>query len=528
MNQFILILITATIAGLGKCCSSDSDCPVDATCTGDQCVCSKGYLLSEDSSICLPYVTEYNGECTESTQCEWLGPNSECKYVCRCQTGYRWFGGNCIKYAGGLGQECSEDLDCFDGYSLQSLSCTDKKCVCAEGYYSRGETDCRKIALNVNDTCALDIDCQATNTVCHLGKCQEPSDKLWTERKEEDEEQETVFLSYSTSQNSCTKAEDCADVANSECYENTGTCICTRGYFFNEEGTECVPEVGVNANCQKDEDCLLKPGKCDTTTGVCYCRDYYFVEDGNRNCVKTMSQNNWNCLSKEWCYALGTYAFCSSNETCECSKVADLDEKNLLCVSTRKPDDDMCFTDTDCKYIKRGYCIDEKCTCKENYLLVKDQCLPVLGAPCDEEVTCGVEDSECRSNVCTCAENYIAQGNDKCYSLKDHLGDSCEIDIQCSEKINYAKCREGICDCDDEHVAHDICYEKKEFGAYCDNSVQCTVSLGENVVCRSRKCQCPTGETMKEGECSSGITIAGNIVVIVCMLVFKGVVSKFS
>jgi hypothetical protein len=92
-------------------------------------------------------VTEYNGECTESTQCEWLGPNSECKYVCRCQTGYRWFGGNCIKY-GGLGQECSEDLDCFDGYSLQSLSCTDKKCVCAEGYYSRGETDCRKIALS--------------------------------------------------------------------------------------------------------------------------------------------------------------------------------------------------------------------------------------------------------------------------------------------------------------------------------------------------------------------------------------------
>jgi hypothetical protein len=126
------------------------------------------------------------------------------------------------------------------------------------------------------------------------------------------------------------------------------------------------------------------------------------------------------------------------------------------------------------------------------------------------------------------------------------LGDSCEIDIQCSEKINYAKCREGICDCDDEHVAHDICYEKKgkyknrsrkkkdlkflvlEFGAYCDNSVQCTVSLGESIVCRSRKCQCPTGETMKEGECSSGITIAGNIVVIVCMLVFKGVVSKFS
>jgi hypothetical protein len=139
----------------------------------------------------------------------------------------------------------------------------------------------------VNDTCALDIDCQATNTVCHLGKCQEPSEKLWAERKEEDEEQETVFLSYSTSQKSCTKAEDCADVANSECYENTGTCICTRGYFFNEEGTECVPEVGVNANCQKDEDCLLKPGKCDTTTGVCYCRDYYFVEDGNKNCVKS-------------------------------------------------------------------------------------------------------------------------------------------------------------------------------------------------------------------------------------------------
>lgn len=43
-----------------------------------------------------------------------------------------------------------------------------------------------------------------------------------------------------------------------------------------------------------------------------------------------MTQTNWNCTSDEWCYALGTNAYCNSERRCECSANAELDE-NYVC-----------------------------------------------------------------------------------------------------------------------------------------------------------------------------------------------------
>lgn len=90
-------------------------------------------------------MTEYYGTCKENSQCEWLGENSECKNVCKCLEGFRWYQGECRKYVS-LGETCTDTMDCYDGYNLLALNCSSNICVCSDGYYLRDGIDCRKIA----------------------------------------------------------------------------------------------------------------------------------------------------------------------------------------------------------------------------------------------------------------------------------------------------------------------------------------------------------------------------------------------
>ncbi|KAJ3639773.1 hypothetical protein Zmor_003112 [Zophobas morio] len=502
VSNKVLLLITAVV-GLATFSLADSSCNGDDSCK-----------LKD-----LPYVTEYYGECSDNSQCEWLGENSECNYVCRCKEGYRWYLGKCNKFVG-LGEECSDSLDCYDGYNLQSLTCLSGTCECTNGYYRRNDTDCRKIASNVTDTCALDIDCQVNGveTVCVLGKCLPPEESGSEEYLEQVEER---FFSFRVDETTCTEDADCKAINNSYCYDKTNTCICQPQYFFNDDGTTCIPELGVEAGCTEDSDCVIKPGKCED--GVCYCRDYYFTAEGNRKCVKTISQNNWNCLSKEWCYALGPYSYCESAGVCNCSKISDYDEKNNLCLWNGENDPDMCTNDLECKYIQNGYCVDELCGCRKGYALQDNRCVPDLGSQCDgETVICEIKNSECRDNICQCIEKYVALEDKACYLQSTQLGDPCEVDIQCSATVLYSKCMDTTCGCDDDHLAfNETCYAKREYGSHCTNLLECTLSLGDSIQCRKGVCQCPTGETLDGNTCSSGSFITGNVLILVVVWLAK-------
>ncbi|RZC42753.1 multiple epidermal growth factor-like domains protein 11 [Asbolus verrucosus] len=237
-----------------------------------------------------------------------------------------------------------------------------------------------------------------------------------------------------------------------------------------------------------------------------------------------ISQKNWNCLSKEWCYALGKYSFCSSAGTCNCSKIADLDVENVFCKWNGQNDPDMCIFDYHCKYIHNGYCIDEVCGCQDDHLLQDDKCIPKIGAPCDNELTlnCPLQNSECLNGICLCTEGYVSYQNEMCYLKKDQLGDECVVDVQCSAGITNSKCVKGKCNCDDNYLPYNnTCYEKKEYNSYCDNLLQCRISLGETFACRNRMCQCPTSYTMKEDKCSSSNARSGSFFVIAFALVLK-------
>lgn len=95
-------------------------------------------------------VTEYRGECIDTHQCAWLLGKHLCSNgECICDEGYRWYRGKCIP-KNGLNEECTADIDCYNGYDIFAMVCASGVCSCSSGYYLRGDYDCRPSASGRN------------------------------------------------------------------------------------------------------------------------------------------------------------------------------------------------------------------------------------------------------------------------------------------------------------------------------------------------------------------------------------------
>lgn len=96
-------------------------------------------------------VTKYKGECVDTQQCAWLLGEYSCSSgVCVCSDGWRLYQGKCIAKKG-LNEECTKDLDCYNGYDMLAMTCTNGTCACSENYYLRGDYDCRPRASGMYD-----------------------------------------------------------------------------------------------------------------------------------------------------------------------------------------------------------------------------------------------------------------------------------------------------------------------------------------------------------------------------------------
>lgn len=65
-----------------------------------------------------------------------------------CDDGWRWYQGRCIETKK-LGETCSRDLDCYNGYDVFAMSCISGTCQCSSDYYLRGDYDCRPAAYGM-------------------------------------------------------------------------------------------------------------------------------------------------------------------------------------------------------------------------------------------------------------------------------------------------------------------------------------------------------------------------------------------
>jgi hypothetical protein len=52
-----------------------------------------------------------------------------------------------------LGENCSSDEECLSILEVNAVKCVENKCTCAEGFYMREYSDCRKKAESIYLIC---------------------------------------------------------------------------------------------------------------------------------------------------------------------------------------------------------------------------------------------------------------------------------------------------------------------------------------------------------------------------------------
>lgn len=87
----------------------------------------------------------YNANCEDDNQCAWLLGKFVCvDGSCRCENGWNLIKGRCVLEKK-IGESCSSNDDCFNGYDFLSTICKNGYCNCNDNYYLRGNYDCRLI-----------------------------------------------------------------------------------------------------------------------------------------------------------------------------------------------------------------------------------------------------------------------------------------------------------------------------------------------------------------------------------------------
>ncbi|KAH8344951.1 hypothetical protein KR067_012956 [Drosophila pandora] len=130
--------LTNIIGGPCPCSQRYSECDSRR----DQCICSQGYVPSEDRRRCLLEVVPLAGKCEFSRQCQLADRFSLCQPQegkCFCRDNFEEHQGNCLAV---LQSSCQVDKDCNNcgaSICLPNL----KKCGCSENFvHNRNLTMC--------------------------------------------------------------------------------------------------------------------------------------------------------------------------------------------------------------------------------------------------------------------------------------------------------------------------------------------------------------------------------------------------
>ncbi|XP_076253295.1 prion-like-(Q/N-rich) domain-bearing protein 25 isoform X2 [Rhynchophorus ferrugineus] len=119
---------------LGDFCLTDGNCLLEngsAYCLDGRCECDIGYAPSVDKKRCV-LSRSIGQNCSHTEECG-STPNSECREVCRCQTGYviSRNGSSCLKAATYFYEPCEENGQCSQ--FLTDSVCSEGNCTCQIG-----------------------------------------------------------------------------------------------------------------------------------------------------------------------------------------------------------------------------------------------------------------------------------------------------------------------------------------------------------------------------------------------------------
>ncbi|XP_059610468.1 rh5-interacting protein-like isoform X2 [Phlebotomus argentipes] len=423
-----------------------------------------------------------------------------------------------------LFNECQEDLDCDFGFDRESVACKAGTCQCADGFYHRGENICRRISMNVGDSCIINADCQGGDHECVARECSEksPDDRteagVQTDFTDSPTESKSLLTDDTTSNSerrlrddtkdegvqfgdSCVNnGEPCAGLAYSTCRKDR--CHCKAGYY--PLNGICMAELGEEAQSEEQCGTVLRNNKC-----VCEYDSFY--RPNLRTCVRNVLGLQYSCVTHSQCSPF--LGMCSSGvliPSCICHPYKIQDTESQIC-EMRKGLGEFCEKKEDCSVSKTACQPDNTCACDDSYIEVDEQCKPAITGSCESNEDCAVDNTECMTDsadkedetaqmdqkVCRCKEGFTHTANTECLPNASKYGDECVESEQCQPLLGtLGQCIDGECACDEEkhHHKDGKCHEKKVLEESCTKSSECfVIDNSTQVECRNNVCQCQYG-----------------------------------
>ncbi|XP_030558911.1 uncharacterized protein LOC115761319 [Drosophila novamexicana] len=300
------------------------------------------------------------------------------------------------------GSSCTDNGKSCTG--LAHSICTNKICLCRQGYYPRNGkcfAELGEIAES-SDECEYEFDHLSKTCICQknyfyerdLRNCRKP-------------------IQYHLS---CTSNSQCSPYGASYCHPQIPRrCTCEEYAQYNEISQLCEYKDGLGAECESNDGCVVDHSICSNR--FCVCRDNYFEK--NEACVPGIGAE---CSEDDECMAENTACLerSTSNSakdseptrSCQCRKgyVHFKDE----CLKEAVELDDECVEDEQCKPLLASCNAEGKCGCTDEQHEKNGICETkrLLNEPCTKATECFVEKDpenvECRNSVCQCKFGYQA------------------------------------------------------------------------------------------------------------------------
>ncbi|XP_077287285.1 prion-like-(Q/N-rich) domain-bearing protein 25 [Arctopsyche grandis] len=256
--------------------------------------------------------------------------------------------------------------------------------------------------------------------------------------------------------NTCTADATCPDNAFCKYTDGNGYCNCKENYIiqpFNDTHRECLREADrLGDPCRFDIQCHSKLSvNSECASGACQCKSNSHFDDGR--CYQT-SKIGEKCVVTQNCY-LGP---------------DDISSNQAFCV--------------------RGIC---QCNLLHSPRDAGNRCLKdaMLGDQCEDNEHCTGDYTQCR-DVCRCIDEYIVHPDEeRCIKAATNIGDSCEIESQCTAKLNGTVCQNEKCVCRwDNHLIGSACFQTRNIGQRCTDDRECLMEDKTIGQCLQGSCTC--------------------------------------
>ncbi|ALC45929.1 CG7381 [Drosophila busckii] len=504
-------------------CESSADCTADgSSCDPDtsQCKCL-GFdtVFSANYTQCLR--TSLIGDaCQDTVQCNLMPTGASCKKgVCDCADGQTYLSGKC-RPLNGLNEPCEKDSDCYFGYDRDSVSCEEKVCACANGYYHRYGNICRRRSMEKDDACVVDKDCEEldANAACVSLKCtyaDDTSTPASTETTPDESEttpqdNDTTETETETELNTITtEAEPSVSFVREKKYF-------TRAFIANTPTHRDAAAQASLTLINGDRELLLTPRR-SREIAVQTSIDNYELELAElAPTVRDVGTTTVTVSNSGSAGSRRTSTHALNIQRRHLPAIFRFENEDVRTYSTlgssRDDEEDKKYGSSctengkSCTGLPHSVCTNKICVCRQNYYARNGTCFAELGEIAESKDQCEHEFDKL-TKICKCQKNYFYERDLRnCRKpIQYHL--SCTSNSQCSP-FGASFCHPQIprrCTCEEYAQYNEItqmCEYKDGLGAECESNDGCIV---DHSVCSNRICVCKDKFFEKDDLCIAGI-----------------------